>query len=31
VAVAMDPGGGGVEPVVAEGVRRAADALDRAG
>jgi amidase len=31
VAVTLDPGGGGVDPIVAEGVRRAADALDRAG
>jgi amidase len=31
VAVTLDPGRGGVDPIVAEGVRRAADALDRAG
>jgi amidase len=31
VAVAVDPGGGGVHPDVADGVRRAADALSDAG
>jgi amidase len=31
VAVTLDPGGGGVDPIVADGVRGAADALDRAG
>jgi Asp-tRNA(Asn)/Glu-tRNA(Gln) amidotransferase A subunit family amidase len=31
VAVTMDSGGGGVDPIVAEGVRRAAEALDRFG
>jgi amidase len=31
VAVTLDPGGGGVDPIVAEGVGRAAEALERAG
>ncbi len=31
MAVTLDPGGGGVDPIVEEGVRHAADALDQAG